>query len=249
MAKKVMNREEIAKKMVELEGNLMDYIPEDEKLTDRVKLLDRIMAVNAGDEKLSDEEMQKLYEEGASLLKVETEVKKAKKSAGKKKVEEKSEDKTEGKPKKKLPAKKEKAEPKADAPKKEKKSVSKKKKEEPVKEEKPAFEFPKELETEEDGVYKQAKIKKLIDIEEGDLIAGQWTEEDLVEFEYDNTGALRIPKKFEQDIDVCVVLAVSEEIVYALSIATNKMYHFTAEDVPTMDSNGMLWRVYKPVGE
>lgn len=244
-----MNREEIAKKMVELEGNLMDYIPEDEKLTDRVKLLDRIMAVNAGDEKLSDEEMQKLYEEGASLLKVETEVKKAKKSAGKKKVEEKSEDKTEGKPKKKLPAKKEKAEPKADAPKKEKKSVSKKKKEEPVKEEKPAFEFPKELETEEDGVYKQAKIKKLIDIEEGDLIAGQWTEEDLVEFEYDNTGALRIPKKFEQDIDVCVVLAVSEEIVYALSIATNKMYHFTAEDVPTMDSNGMLWRVYKPVGE
>lgn len=248
MAKKVMNREEIEKKLVELEGNLMDYIPEDEKLTDRVKLLDRIMAVNAGDEKLSDEEMQKLYEEGASLLKVETEVKKAKKSAGKKKVEEKSEDKTEGKPKKKLPAKKEKAEPKADAPK-EKKSVSKKKKEEPVKEEKPAFEFPKELETEEDGVYKQAKIKKLIDIEEGDLVAGQWTEEDLKEFEYDNTGALRIPKKFEQDIDVCVVLAVSEEIVYALSIATNKMYHFTAEDVPTMDSNGMLWRVYKPVGE
>ena len=112
MAKKVMNREEIEKKLVELEGNLMDYIPEDEKLTDRVKLLDRIMAVNAGDEKLSDEEMQKLYEEGASLLKVETEVKKAKKSAGKKKVEEKSEDKTEGKPKKKLPAKKEKAEKK-----------------------------------------------------------------------------------------------------------------------------------------
>ena len=248
MAKKVMNREEIEKKLVELEGNLMDYIPEDEKLTDRVKLLDRIMAVNAGDEKLSDEEMQKLYEEGASLLKVETEVKKAKKSAGKKKVEEKSEDKTEGKPKKKLPAKKEKAEPKADAPK-EKKSVSKKKKEEPVKEEKPAFEFPKQLETEEDGVYKQTKIKKLIDIEEGDLVAGQWTEEDLVEFEYDNTGALRTPKKFEQDIDVCVVLAVSEEIVYALSIATNKMYHFTAEDVPTMDSNGMLWRVYKPVEE
>lgn len=249
MAKKTINREEIVKKLVELEGNLMDYIPENEKGTDRVKLLDRIMAVNAGEEKLGDDEMQKLYEEGASLLKVETEVKKAKKSAGKKKAEEKSEDKTEGKPKKKLPAKKEKAEPKADAPKKEKKSVSKKKKEEPVKEEKPAFEFPKELETEEDGVYKQAKIKKLIDIEEGDLVAGQWTEEDLKEFEYDNTGALRIPKKFEQDIDVCVVLAVSEEIVYALSIATNKMYHFTAEDVPTMDSNGMLWRVYKPVGE
>lgn len=247
MAKK-MNREEIVKKMVELEGNLMDYIPENEKGTDRVKLLDRIISINAGEEKLGDDEMLAVLEEGQSLLKVETEVKKKKKSAGKKKSEEKSEEQTEEKPKKKLPAKKEKAEPKADAPKKEKKSSSKKK-EEPVKEEKPAFEFPDKLETEEDGDFVQTKIKKLIDIEEGDLVAGQWTEEDLVEFEYDNTGALRIPKKFDKDIDVCVVLAVSEEIVYALSIATNKMYHFTAEDVPTMDSNGMLWRVYKPVGE
>lgn len=246
MAKKVMNREEIVAKLNELEGNLMDYIPENEKGTDRVKLLDRIMSVNAGEGKLSDEEMLKLLEEGQSLLKVETEVKKKKKSAGKKKAEENSDDKKEEKPKKKLPAKKEKAESE-DAPKKEKKSS--KKKEEPVAEEKKPFEFPKKLETEEDGDYKLAKIKKLTDIDEGDLIAGQWTEEDLVEFEYDNTGALRTPKKFEQDIDVCMVLAVAEEIVYALSVATNKMYHFTAEDVPTMDSNGMLWRVYKPAGE
>lgn len=247
MAKK-MNKEEITAKLVELEGNLMDYIPENETGTDRVKLLDRIISINAGEEKLSDDELQKLYEEGASLLKVETEVKKAKKSAGKKKAEEKSEDKTEGKPKKKLPAKKEKAEPKADAPK-EKKSVSKKKKEEPVEEEKPAFEFPKKLETEEDGDFVMAKIKKLTDIDEGDLIAGDWTEEDLANLEYDNTGVLRKPKKFEQDIDVCVVLAVSEEIVYALSIATNKMYHFLQDEVKDMNSNGMLWRVYKPVGE
>lgn len=242
MAKKTINREEIVKKMVELEGNLMDYIPENEKGTDRVKLLDRIMAVNAGEEKLSDDEMQKLYEEGASLLKVETEVKKAKKSAGKKKAEEKSEQ-TEGKPKKKLPAKKEKAEPKADAPKKEKKSLPAKK------EEKPAFEFPNKLETEEDGDFKLVKIKKLSDIEEGDLIAGDWTEEDLANLEYDTIGVLRKPKKFDKDIDVCVVLAVSEEIVYALSIATNKMYHFLQDEVKDMNSNGMLWRVYKPVGE
>ena len=86
MAKK-MNKEEITAKLVELEGNLMDYIPENETGTDRVKLLDRIISINAGEEKLSDDELQKLYEEGASLLKVETEVKKAKKSAGKKKAE------------------------------------------------------------------------------------------------------------------------------------------------------------------
>lgn len=248
MAKK-MNREEIVKKMVELEGNLMDYIPENEKGTDRVKLLDRIIAVNAGEEKLSDDEMQKLYEEGASLLKVETEVKKKKKSASKKKSEEKSgEDIKEEKPKKKLPSKKDKSEKKTDNSDKEHKLLPVKK-EEPKKEEKPAFEFPKKLETEEDGDYKLVKIKKLTDIEEGDLVAGQWTEEDLIEFEYDLTGVLRKPKKFEQDIDVCVVLAVSEEIMYALSITTNKMYHFLQDEVKDMNSNGMLWRVYKPVGE
>ena len=120
---------------------------------------------------------------------------------------------------------------------------------EPVKEEKPAFVFPKKLETEEDGDFTLAKIKKLTDIEEGDLIAGDWTEEDLANLEYDTIGVLRKPKKFEQDIDVCVVLAVSEEIVYALSIATNKMYHFLQDEVKDMNSNGMLWRVYKPVGE
>ena len=243
MAKKVMNREEIVEKMVELEGNLMDYIPENESGTDRVKLLDRIISINAGEEKLSDEEMQSVLEEGKSLLKVETEVKKKKKSVSKKKSEEKSDDVKEDKPKKKLPPKKDKSKSK-DKTSKEEKPVE----EEPKKEEKP-FEFPKKLETEEDGDYKQAKIKKLSDIEEGDLIAGQWTEEDLIEYEYDITGVLRKPKKFDQDIDVCVVLAASEEIVYALSVTTNKMYHFLQDEVKDMNSNGMLWRVYKPAGE
>lgn len=246
MAKKTNNNKEIVAKMVELEGNLMDYIPEDEKNTDRVKLLDRIIAINAGEEKLSDEELSVVLAEGQSLLKTETEVKKKKKSASKKKAEEKSEDIKEEKPKKKLPSKKDKSEKKADEPKKEKKSAGSKK-EEPV-EEKP-FEFPKFLETEEDGNFNMAKIKKLTDIEEGDLVAGYWSEEDLAELEYDFTGVLRKPKKFEQDIDVCVVLAVSEDIMYALSLITNKMYHFLKEDVPEMDSAGMPWRVYKPAGE
>ena len=243
MAKKVMNREELVEKMTELEGNLMEYIPEDEKGTDRVKLLDRIMNINAGEENLTDAEMLAVYEEGKSLLKVETEVKKKKKSVGKKKDEEKS-DAEPKKEKKKLPPKKDKSKSK-DKTTKEEKSA----KEEPKKKEVPAFEFPKVLETEEDGDYKLTKIKKLTDIEEGDLIAGNWSEEDLVEYEYDAIGVLRKPKKFDKDIDVCVVLAVSEVIVYALSITTNKMYYFLQEEVPNMDSNGMLWRVYKPAGE
>ena len=244
MAKKVvMNTEELVAKMIELEGNLMEYIPENESGTDRVKLLDRVINVNAGEENLDDAQKLELYNEGIALLKVETEVKKKKKSAGKKKDEEKS-DAEPKKEKKKLPPKKDKSEPKAEEPKKELAVV-----EEPKKEVKPEFKFPKVLETEEDGNYKQAKIKKLADIEEGDLVAGQWTEEDLVEYEYDSTGVLRKPNKFKDDIDVCVVLAASEEIVYALSITTNKMYHFLQEDVTNMDSNGMLWRVYKPEGK
>ena len=237
MAKKV-NNEGLVQKMVELEGNLMDYIPENEKGTDRVKLLDRIIAINSGEEKVTNEELSKILEEGQSLLKVETELKKKKKSAGKKKTEEKSDDVKEEKPKKKLPAKKEKVD----------NTKKSEKKAEIVPKEK-SFEFPKVLETEEDGDFKVTKIKKLTDIEEGDLVAGQWTEEDLVNYEYDVTGVLRQPKKFAQDIDVCVVLAVFEEIMYALSLTTNKMYRFVAEDIPNMNSNGMLWRVYKPVGE
>ena len=233
MAKK-LNNKEIMAKMSELEGNLMDYIPENEEGTDRVKLLDRIISINSGEEKLSDDELMAVLNEGQSLLKVETEVKKQKK-VSKKKAEEPEEKK---KPKKKLPAKKDKSEPKKSA----------KKEPEPEVVE-PEFEFPKVLETEEDGDFKMSKIKKLTDIEEGDLVAGYWSEEDLAEMVYDAIGVLRKPTKFEQDIDVCIVLAVSEEIMYALSIATNKMYYFLPEEVKDMDSNGMPWRVYKPVAE
>ena len=97
MAKK-LNNKEIMAKMSELEGNLMDYIPENEEGTDRVKLLDRIISINSGEEKLNDDELMAVLNEGQSLLKVETEVKKQKK-VSKKKAEEPEEKK---KPKKKL---------------------------------------------------------------------------------------------------------------------------------------------------
>lgn len=244
-----MTKAELGKKMVGLEDKLMDLIPieeQDAMKTKRSKILDKVSNFVADlEQNLKDNTLaviQALFDEGANCLAVEAEVKKAAKKAKKAESEENAEE-----PKKKVvkkSAKKAEDEPKAD-----KKSAPKKKVE--PKAEPKAFEFPKELEVEldedEKAVYKMVSIKSLADIQEDDLIACEWTEEELKEYDYDITGEIKAPKKFDKDIDVCTVNGIGEKFVYAMSAVTDKMYFFKESEVKKMDSNGMPWRVYRPV--
>lgn len=231
-----MTKAELGKKMVGLEDKLMDLIPieeQDAMKTKRSKVLDKVSNFVADlEQNLKDNTLaviQALFNEGVNCLAVEAEVKKAVKKA-EKKVVKKSAKKAE--------------EPKAD------KKSAPKKKAEPKAEPKP-FEFPKELEVEVDedekAVYKMVSIKSLADIQEDDLIACEWTEEELKEYDYDITGEIKAPKKFDKDIDVCTVNGIGEKFVYAMSAVTDKMYYFKESEVKKMDSNGMPWRVYRPV--
>lgn len=254
-----MTKEKMMEKLMGLEDKLFDLIPTNEKDTNRTRILDKVSEIVAGNVKATLAEMTAAFNEGTNLLAVEAEVKKQSKSSTKNKAEEKSVD--EEKPKKKLSKKNKAADTKktneteeqtavdteeetlpAPAEKKEKKSTKKSEKKEEV------FKFPEVLETEEDGNYEMADIRGIQDIEEGDLIACEWTKEELEEYEYDNTGVLPTPTAFEQDIDVLIVVDVYEDVIaYGLSLGTHKMYHFLKEDVQRMVSNGMPWRVYKPV--
>ena len=243
-----MTKEIMMKKLGALEDKLFDLIPESEKGTSRVGVLDRVSEIVSGNVKVTLAEMTEAFNEGTSLLAVEAEVKKQSKSSDKSKVNEKSDDeKAEESSKKKVIKKKpsknaEESKELAPVDGKDNKPVKKSDK----KEEK--FEFPEVLETEEDGNFSMTKIRGLQDIKVDDLLACQWTKEDLAEYEYDEIGVFGKPKEFEKDIDVLVVVDVFEDkIVYASSLGTHKMYHFLKEDVKGMNSNGMPWRVYKPV--
>ena len=230
-----ITKREMGQKMVGLEDKLMDLIPieeQDAMKTKRSKVLDKVSSFVADlDKNLKDNTLdfvQALFNEGANCLAIEAEVKKAAKKSKKESSEEVAEE-----PKKKVV----------------KKSASKKK-DEPKAEPK-AFEFPEELEVEldedEKAVYKMVSIKSLADIQEDDLIACEWTEEQLKEYDYDITGEIKAPKKFDKDIDVCTVNGIGEKFVYAMSAVTDKMYYFKESEVKKMDSNGMPWRVYRPV--
>ena len=243
-----MTKETMMKKLGALEDKLFDLIPESEKGTSRVGVLDRVSEIVSGNVKATLAEMTEAFNEGTSLLAVEAEVKKQSKSSDKSKVNEKSDDeKAEESSKKKVIKKKpsknaEESKELVPVDGKDNKPVKKSDK----KEEK--FEFPEVLETEEDGNFSMTKIRGLQDIKVDDLLACQWTKEDLAEYEYDEIGVFGKPKEFEKDIDVLVVVDVFEDkIVYASSLGTHKMYHFLKEDVKGMNSNGMPWRVYKPV--
>ena len=243
-----MTKEIMMKKLGALEDKLFDLIPESEKGTSRVGVLDRVSEIVSGNVKATLAEMTEAFNEGTSLLAVEAEVKKQSKSSDKSKVNEKSDDeKAEESSKKKVIKKKpsknaEESKELVPVDGKDNKPVKKSDK----KEEK--FEFPEVLETEEDGNFSMTKIRGLQDIKVDDLLACQWTKEDLAEYEYDEIGVFGEPKEFEKDIDVLVVVDVFEDkIVYASSLGTHKMYHFLKEDVKGMNSNGMPWRVYKPV--
>lgn len=249
-----VTKEVMMKKLGALEDKLFDLIPEDEKGTSRVGILDRVSGIVSGDVKATLAEMTAAFNEGTGLLAVEAEVKKQTKAA--KKAEESEvkeepveEEPVEEKPKKKVMKKKtnKTAEPKEDKPAPvEKKEVVKKTSKKSEKEE--TFKFPEVLNTAEDGDYKLTNIRGLQDIEIDDLIACQWTKEDLAEYKYDEIGVFGKPTEFEQDIDVLMVVDVFEDkIVYASSLGTHKMYHFLKEDVKGMNSLGMPWRVYKPV--
>lgn len=236
------------KKLGALEDKLFDLIPESEKGTSRVGVLDKVSEIVSGNVKATLAEMTEVFNEGTGLLAVEAEVKKQSKSSDKSKVNEKSDDeKAEESSKKKVIKKKtsknsEESKELVPVDGKDNKPVKKSDK----KEEK--FEFPEVLETEEDGNFSMTKIRGLQDIKVDDLLACQWTKEDLAEYEYDEIGVFGKPKEFEKDIDVLVVVDVFEDkIVYASSLGTHKMYHFLKEDVKGMNSNGMPWRVYKPV--
>ena len=243
-----MTKETMMKKLGALEDKLFDLIPESEKGTSRVSVLDKVSEIVSGNVKATLAEMTEVFNEGTSLLAVEAEVKKQSKSSDKSKVNEKSDDeKSEESSKKKVIKKKtsknsEESKELVPVDGKDNKPVKKSDK----KEEK--FEFPEVLETEEDGNFSMTKIRGLQDIKVDDLLACQWTKEDLAEYEYDEIGVFGKPKEFEKDIDVLVVVDVFEDkIVYASSLGTHKMYHFLKEDVKDMNSNGMPWRVYKPV--
>lgn len=243
-----MTKETMMKKLGALEDKLFDLIPESEKGTSRVGILDKVSEIVSGNVKATLAEMTEVFNEGTGLLAVEAEVKKQSKSSDKSKVNEKSDDeKAEESSKKKVIKKKtsknsEESKELAPVDGKDNKPVKKSDK----KEEK--FEFPEVLETEEDGNFSMTKIRGLQDIKVDDLLACQWTKEDLAEYEYDEIGVFGKPKEFEKDIDVLVVVDVFEDkIVYASSLGTHKMYHFLKEDVKGMNSNGMPWRVYKPV--
>ena len=251
-----VTKEIMMKKLGALEDKLFDLIPEDEEGTSRVGILDRVSGIVSGEVKATLAEMTKAFNEGTGLLAVEAEVKKqtkAAKKAGESEVKEEpveEESVEEEKTKKKVVMKKKTnktAEPKEDKPAPiEKKEVSKKTSKKSEKEE--TFKFPEVLNTAEDGDYKQTNIRGLQDIEIDDLIACQWTKEDLAEYNYDEIGVFGKPTEFEQDIDVLMVVDVFEDkIVYASSLGTHKMYHFLKEDVKGMNSLGMPWRVYKPV--
>ena len=218
-------------------------------------ILDRVSGIVSGDVKATLAEMTAAFNEGTGLLAVEAEVKKqtkASKKAEESEVEEEpveEEPVEEEKPKKKVMKKKtnKTAEPKEDKPAPvEKKEVAKKTSKKSEKE--GTFKFPEVLKTAEDGDFKLTNIKSLADIEDNDLIACKFTEEDLQEFVYDYTGVLGQPTKFDEDVDVLMVMdAFEDKIVYASSLGTHKMYHFLEEDVKKMTSSGMPWRVYKPV--
>ena len=243
-----MTKEIMMKKLGALEDKLFDLIPESEKGTSRVGVLDRVSEIVSGNVKATLAEMTEAFNEGTGLLAVEAEVKKQSKSSDKSKVNEKSDDeKSEESSKKKVIKKKtsknsEESKELVPVDGKDNKPVKKSDK----KEEK--FGFPEVLETEEDGNFSMTKIRGLQDIKVDDLLACQWTKEDLAEYEYDEIGVFGKPKEFEKGIDVLVVVDVFEDkIVYASSLGTHKMYHFLKEDVKDMNSNGMPWRVYKPV--
>ena len=247
-----VTKEVMLNKLGALEDKLFDIIPEDEVGTSRVGILDKVSGIVSGEVKATLAEMTKAFNEGTGLLAVEAEVKKQTKAA--KKAEDKEEPVEEEpveeeKPKKKVMKKKtnKTAEPKEDKPAPvEKKEVAKKTSKKSEKEE--TFKFPEVLKTAEDGDFKLTNIKSLADIEDNDLIACKFTEEDLQEFVYDYTGVLGQPTKFDEDVDVLMVMdAFEDKIVYASSLGTHKMYHFLEEDVKKMTSSGMPWRVYKPV--
>lgn len=249
-----VTKEVMMKKLGALEDKLFDLIPENEEGTSRVGILDRVSGIVSGEVKATLDEMTAAFNEGTGLLAVEAEVKKQTKAAKKaeeSEVEEEpvEEEPVEEKPKKKVMKKKtnKTAEPKEDKPAPvEKKEVAKKTSKKSEKED--AFKFPEVLKTAEDGDFKLANIKSLADIEDNDLIACKFTEEDLQEFVYDYTGVLGQPTKFDEDVDVLMVMdAFEDKIVYASSLGTHKMYHFLEEDVKKMTSSGMPWRVYKPV--
>ena len=251
-----VTKEVMMKKLGALEDKLFDLIPEDEEGTSRVGILDRVSGIVSGDVKATLAEMTAAFNEGTGLLAVEAEVKKQTKAAKKAEESEVEEEPVEEepveeeKPKKKVMKKKtnKTAEPKEDKPAPiEKKEVAKKTSKKSEKKEE-TFKFPEVLNTAEDGDYKQTNIRGLQDIEIDDLIACQWTKEDLAEYNYDEIGVFGKPTEFEQDIDVLMVVDVFEDkIVYASSLGTHKMYHFLKEDVKGMNSLGMPWRVYKPV--
>ena len=115
----------------------------------------------------------------------------------------------------------------------------------PKKAKKERFEFPEELKH-EDETYVMAEIEKVTDVEVGDLIACEWTEQQLKDFEYDTTGVLGQPKKFEQDLDVLVAVnLVEDKLVWGQSIGTGLMFYFRNKDIKKMVAEGMPFRVYK----
>lgn len=241
-----VTKEQMMEKLGALEDKLFDVVPENEVETKRAKILDRVSEIVSGNVMATLAEMQSAFKEGSGLLAVEAEVKKAEKKQAK-------EDVADEKPKKKVSKKK--SEPKAEdeeetalVPAK-KNEVAKKSNKKVEKEDK--FEFPKVLETEEEGNFELITIKDLSEIQEDDLIAGKWTKEDLAEWEYDEVGVFGQPEHFEKDIDVCVIVDNAEyaegRIVYAQSVGTGRMYYFLQDMIKKMDCKGMPFRVYRKV--
>ena len=87
-----MTKEIMMKKLGALEDKLFDLIPESEKGTSRVGVLDRVSEIVSGNVKATLAEMTEAFNEGTGLLAVEAEVKKQSKSSDKSKVNEKSDD-------------------------------------------------------------------------------------------------------------------------------------------------------------
>lgn len=238
-------KETLMEKLMALEGKLIDLIPEDETGSSRANTLDKVSNLVALGDKAKVSDITDALNEGTGLLAVEAETKKQAKKIKETKPEENSEeneDKSDtDKPKKKVVKKRtsqkseEKSEEIAPAP---KKGYGKNNE----------FKFPEVLETAEDGNFKQTHITSLRDIEDGDLIACKYTKEDLAMYEYDYTGKLGQPTEFDKDVDVLIVVdAYEDKIVYAASLGTHKMYQFFENEVKSMNSSGMPWRVYKPV--
>lgn len=163
-----------------------------------------------------------------------------------KKAPKKKESKDDSKPKKKKKVKKK------------SKKKSKKKKLSAVKVQHDSYTFEPEFEVEGLGTVKATHdietiedFKEAFESDQSIVIGTLWTPKQLKKYNYDQVGiATDIPEKFEQDMDILQPVHVSENAVFAVSLYTEVLFIFKAENFEINDDgvrfeNGMEWDVFE----